>query len=176
MSYLMRAVVVCMVAVGSVMAADAPETNLHLIMSTKVNPQGLALWEITNGALSDDGTFDAAKLSAAQWAALLPIGKSLEESGRILATSKQIIAAAPGEKLQDEGVAGASTAADVQRYIDAKPVVLRNHAMELQKTGAGVIEAAKKRDAKQLSDLSNSLDEVCEGCHVTFWYPQQQKL
>ncbi len=162
-------------AAGIALSADAPKANVQLTMLTKVNPQGLALWEITNNAMGDDGAVSASKITKAQWAELLEIGKALEEGGRTLTTSNGIIAALPGTKLQDETNPGASKAADVQRYIDAKPAVFRSHSLELQKTGAAIIEAAKKRDAKRLDAVSSSLDGVCESCHTIFWYPQQKK-
>jgi hypothetical protein len=161
--------------IGSVLAVDAPKANLQLTMLTKVNPQALALWEITNGAMDANGDVDGSKLKAAQWAALQEIGKALEEGAKTLAASNGIVAAPPGAKLQDEGNEGASKATDVQRYLDAKPAVFRQQALELQKTGAGVIEAARKHDTKRLSDLAGSLDGVCENCHMIFWYPQQKK-
>jgi hypothetical protein len=168
-------IVSVLAGIGGALGADAPKVNLQQTMLTKVNPNGLALWAITNNAIDDNGDIAASKLKAADWAKLLEIGKALEESGKTLATSSGIIAAAPGAKLQDENNAGASKAADVQRYIDAKPAILRNHALELQKSGAGIVEAVTKHDAKRLSTLANSLDEVCEQCHVIFWYPQQKK-
>jgi hypothetical protein len=123
----------------------------------------------------DNGNVVGSKITATNWAKLLEIGKGLEEGGRTLATSAGIVAAPPGAKLQDEGNAGAPTVADIQRYIDAKPAIFRSRALELQKAGAGVVQAAKKHDAKRLSALSGSLDEVCESCQVTFWYPSQKK-
>jgi hypothetical protein len=164
-----------LVTAGMVLGADAPKANLQLTMLTKVNPQGLALWDITNNAQDAEGNFDGSKVTAANWAKLAEIGHALEEAGGSLATSSGIIAAPPAAKLQDEGNPGASKAADVQRYIDAKPAVFRSHALELQKTGAAVVAAATKHDAKRLNALSNSLDGVCENCHMTFWYPQQKK-
>jgi hypothetical protein len=161
--------------IGGALGADAPKANLQQTMLTKVNPNALALWAITNNAIDDNGDVAASKLKAADWAKLLEIGKALEEGGKTLATSSGIIAATPGAKLDDESDAGASKAADVQRYIDAKPATFRSHALELQKSGVGVVEAAKKHDAKRLNNLANSLDEVCEQCHVIFWYPQQKK-
>lgn len=163
------------VGVGAALAADAPKANLQQTMVTKVNPQGLALWEITNGAMDGRGDLSASKLTAADWAKLLVIGKGLEDGGRILATRSGVMAALPGAKLQDEANQGAAKAADVQRYLDAKPAEFRSHALELQKTGASVIEAATKHDVKKLSVLAGSLDEVCENCHITFWYPKLAK-
>ena len=161
--------------ITTVLAADAPKANLQLTMLTKVNPQGLALWAITNDALDDAGNVDGKKVTATQWKALLEIGKGLEEGGRTLATSNGIIAAPPGAKLQDEANEGAAKAADVQRYVDAKPAEFRKHALSLQQTGASVTAAATNRDARKLSTVSASLDEVCESCHVIFWYPNQKK-
>lgn len=164
-----------LVIASSVVAQDAPKANLQLTMLTKVNPQGLALWDVTNNSQDEKGYLDPKKLTAEKWAKLMKIGKALEEAGMTLSTSKGIVAALPGAKLQDEDGPNASKAADVQRYLDAKPEVFREHAKQLQQTGAGVVAAAKKRDVKQLGELSESLDGVCEECHVIFWYPQQQK-
>jgi hypothetical protein len=158
---------------GSALGADAPKTNLQRTMLTKVNPQGLALWDITNKSQDDNGNLDGKKLTAASWAQLLEIGKALEEGGRTLATRSGVVAASPGSKLQDEANTGASKAADVQRYVDAKPAEFRRNAQELQKTGAAIVEAVAKQDVKKLAALSDSLDEVCENCHKVFWYPQQ---
>lgn len=162
-----------LVVAGVALGADAPKANLNQTMLTKVNPNGLALWDVTNNALDKNGNVDAKLVKAEDWNRLLTIGKALEEGGRTLATSNGIIAAAPGVKLQDEGNSGASTAADVQRYLDAKPEEFRKQAQILQKTGASIVEAVQKHDAQKLSDVSNALDGVCENCHVIFWYPQQ---
>ncbi len=175
----MQSLTKCLLVVGLVAAAagavgaDESNVNLQLTMLSKVNPNALALWDATNKAQDDNGNLDAKKIDAASWAKLSQMGKALEEGGKMLATSNGVIAAPPGAKLQDENNAGASKAADVQRFLDAKPAEFRKHALELQKTGTGIVQAVAKRDGKKLSELSNSLDEVCETCHVVFWYPQQ---
>jgi hypothetical protein len=162
-----------LLSAGGALGADAPKANLQLTMLTKVNPQALALWDITNKSQDDSGNLDGKKIDAAAWARLVEIGQALEDAGRTLASSSGVIAALPGTKLQDENNSGASKATDVQRYLDAKPAEFRRHARQLQKTASDVAEAARKRDVDKLGQLSNSLDEVCEGCHVVFWYPQQ---
>jgi hypothetical protein len=164
-----------LIVTSSVVADEAPKVNVQLTMQTKVNPQGLALWDVTNNAQDDNGNLDPKKMTADKWTKLLSIGASLEQAGKALASDKGVIAAAPGTKLQDETAPDSPKAADVQRYIDAKPDVFRHHAQVLQKTGADVVAAAKAKDAKKLAELSDSLDAVCEECHQTFWYPQQKK-
>ena len=159
---------------GAAIGAEAARANLQVTMLTKVNPQALSLWDLTNDAQDDNGNIDAKKLSADTWAKLLVIGKSIEDGGRNLATPNGVVAAAPGAKLQDQDGPGASKAADVQRYIDAKPAEFRKHAAKLQSTGAAIVAAVNARNGAQLTELSNSLDEVCESCHMAFWYPNQK--
>ena len=174
MNDLMKSTLVAgLLMVGTAFATDAPKANLQLTMLTKVNPQALALWSLTNDAQGDNGDIDTRKIKAATWKQLIEIGKALEEGGHVLAASKGVIAAAPGAKLQDEGGPGSSRAADVQRFLDAKPAEFRKYASELQNTGAGVIAAATQRDGRKLAQIADALDEVCENCHVAFWYPQQ---
>lgn len=169
-----RWIAVGLAVVGAAGAAEGAKANLQLTMLTKVNPQALSLWDLTNDAQDDNGNIDAKKIKADTWAKLLEIGKSIEEGGRTLATPNGVVAAVPGAKLQDEDAPGASKAADVQRYIDAKPAEFRKHAAKLQSTGAAIVAAVNAKSGKQLTELSNSLDEVCESCHMAFWYPSQK--
>ena len=169
---------------GTAVAADAPKAKapaaappasatVQLAMLGKVNPQGLALWDITNNAMDDSGEVTGKKIKPANWKQLLVIGKALQEGGHELATAGKIISAPPGAKLADEAP-GVANATDVQRYIDADTATFRSRAARLEQTGASVVEAAQKHDVKLLSDLANRLDGVCEDCHKQFWYPEKK--
>jgi hypothetical protein len=162
---------------GSTLAAEAPaptKANVQVAMLSQVNPQGTALWDITNEAVDDAGNPSAAKLKPADWKRLLAIGKSLEEGGKALSSANTIVSAPPGAKIADEGPPGVAKAADVQRYIDADTATFRSRAARLQQTGAGIVAAVQKRDFKALTDLANHLDGVCEECHKQFWYPTKK--
>jgi len=156
-------------------AADAPKAVLQTVMLTKVNPQGLALWDITNNAMNDAGELDAKKMTAAKWARLAEIGKALEDGGQQLATSKGVIAAPPGARLQDDNPTGPSKSITIQGYLNAKPDLFRQRAKALQDLGAKTVVTAGKKDLKALNQISDELDGVCEACHKDFWYPDQKK-
>jgi hypothetical protein len=34
--------------------------------------------------------------------------------------------------------------------------------------------AAQSKDANKLFEVSGRLDQVCEDCHLQFWYPDQK--
>ena len=160
---------------ASAPAAAPPATaTVQLAMLGKVNPQGLAMWDITNNAMDQSGEITGKRIKAGNWKQLLAIGKALEQGGHELATAGKIIAAPPGAKIADEGPPGVAKAADVQRYIDADTAAFRSRAARLEQTGASLIEAAQKKDIPLLSDLANRLDGVCEDCHKQFWYPEKK--
>jgi hypothetical protein len=156
-------------------AADAPKVVLQTVMLTVVNPQGLALWAITNDAIGDDGNLDAKKLTPAKWAQLGEIGKALQAGGRTLATNRGIVAAPPGARLQDDTPTGPSKSIAVQGYLDAQPDLFHQRAKALQDLGGKAATAASKQDLNAMNQIAGDLDGVCEACHLNFWYPDQKR-
>jgi hypothetical protein len=168
------------VLAGSTLAAEAPKpvaatANVQLAMLGQINPQGTALWDITNDAMESAGSVTAAKIKASDWTRLLASGKAIANGAHALATAERIVAASPGAKIADEGPPGVARAADVQRYIDADTATFRARAARLEQTGTGIVVAVQKRDLKALQDLANHLDAVCEDCHKQYWYPGKKQ-
>ena len=70
-------------------------------------------------------------------------------------------AAAPGELDTDQA----------QQKIDANREAFVALAQRLQDTGLQTLAAIDAKDPVALFDLGGTIDEACESCHVTFWYP-----
>ncbi len=62
----------------------------------------------------------------------------------------------------------------MQAAIDANPAEFRALAQTLSVSMDQVVAAAKAKDAAKLFDVSGGLDQVCENCHMRFWYPEQK--
>ena len=60
------------------------------------------------------------------------------------------------------------------RVIDANPAAFRARSQELVSSMDEIVAAAQSKDAAKLFEVSGSLDQVCENCHMQFWYPQQK--
>ena len=151
-----------------------PEPQLHDSMAQVVVPQSQVLWDVTNGVLNDEGVPDPAKLSDADWKKISDAATLMKERATILAEEKNVKVADEGVRIQDQDGPGASKAADVQRFIDAKPADFSAHARKLANVSDAFLVAAKHKDASKLGEASNAMDGVCEACHLEFWYPQQQ--
>lgn len=51
---------------------------------------------------------------------------------------------------------------------NAKIEALRNVSLE-------VLEIVKRKDASELWDAAENLDQACENCHLEFWYPGEKE-
>lgn len=160
--------------VTTAQAAD-PQIFLLPLMKGTVAPQAQVLWDIGNNALDDEGNASAAKVTASDWTKLAAAAQKMKNAALAVANTQKVLIAPPGVKLQDEGAPGQATSKQIQAFIDANPKDFAVHARELADISDGFLRAAATKDAKTLSEASAKLDEVCEACHVKYWYPDQPK-
>ena len=59
----------------------------------------------------------------------------------------------------------------VQQKIDSNRAAFVALAQRLQDTGLQTLAAIDAKDPVALFELGGTIDEACESCHVTFWYP-----
>jgi hypothetical protein len=146
---------------------------LHPVMKDVVAPQAQVLWDVGNRGMDDNGNADASKISAKDWTSLGAAAQKMKDAADALAAAPQIAVVGPGMKLQDEGGPGASTPQQIQGFIDADRKGFAEHAKALSGVADEFVQAARGKDAAKLMSASGRMDEVCEGCHLKFWYPNQ---
>ena len=176
----MKSLIRALAAVALLTAAcevhSAPVSrDLHDLMKNVVAQQTQVIWDVGNRAQDEQGNPDAAKLSADDWSKLIDAAGKVREVAQTLAHSEHILAAAPGVKIDGEGNPDARGAKQVQAALDANPKEFQALSQALATSMDQVAAAAKARDAAQLFDVSGALDQVCENCHVKFWYPEQKQ-
>jgi len=156
-----------------VRSAAAP-ADLHDAMKNVIAVQTQVVWDVGNAAQDDQGNPDASKLSAGDWAKIVDAAGKVKQASQTLARADHVVVAAPGVKIEGEGNAGAAGAKQVQAAIDANPAAFRTLSQALAASMEQIGAAAKAQDAKKVFELSGALDQVCEDCHMKFWYPQKQ--
>ncbi|MFL6599739.1 MAG: hypothetical protein ACJ8R9_00225 [Steroidobacteraceae bacterium] len=65
--------------------------------------------------------------------------------------------------------------AEIQQRIDATHDAFTQFARNLQDAGLKALAAINAKDAQGLMDAGGIIDEACEACHVTYWYPNQHR-
>ena len=60
--------------------------------------------------------------------------------------------------------------------LEKDPVLWNAKIEALRNVGLEVLEIVKRKDAKELWDAADNLDQASESCHVAFWYPGEGEL
>jgi hypothetical protein len=61
--------------------------------------------------------------------------------------------------------------AQILAKVQQDPVEWNARIEALRNVGLEVLDLVKRRDAKELWDASDNLDQACENCHRSYWYP-----
>ena len=59
--------------------------------------------------------------------------------------------------------------------VSKDPVEWNARIEALRNVGLEVLDIVKKRNVKELWDASENLDEACEQCHRSYWYPKEDQ-
>jgi cytochrome c556 len=147
-------------------AADADTLYIRDAMADGVNPATTELWDIGNNAMGDDGAIDPALMDEAKWATLERAAGQLENAAGAMAAAPSIKSAQPGTQAES-----GATMEEIQAFIDADPQGFRLMAQALSQYAGKISVKAKARDP-EAGLLVGELQEVCESCHLKYWYPE----
>ena len=151
------------------LAQPAAPLDVRATMQDRVNPAMLAIWDVGNNALNDDGGIDPKLMDDAKWARIVEAADQLSAASKAIASASSFMAAAPGNSEVNEGEI---TMAAVQQHLDRDPAGLKQMAAALADHAGHIATAARAKDAKTAGDLIGETDAVCESCHMTYWYPE----
>ena len=65
--------------------------------------------------------------------------------------------------------------AQILAKVQKDPVEWNARIEALRNVGLEVLEIAKKKDPKELWEATENLDEACEACHRSYWYPKEDQ-
>jgi cytochrome c556 len=172
---LIGSLVVGLAAAVVVEAADSKPAYLHDAMKNIVAIQAQVIWDVSNDAVNDAGEPDAAKLKAADWTKIANAAVKLRQVAQTYSGAGPVLVARPGEKIDGEGgTPEAWGARKVQGAIDANPAAFRAFANQMKTAMDEVVTATQTKNAAKLADVTGRLDQICEECHMAFWYPDQK--
>ncbi len=170
----MRAVlvvsIVALLASASAAVSKAPAAiDVRHAMQAEVNPAVVALWDVTNNALDDNGNLAPAMISDDGWTQIASSAALLAESTERMAAADRFIAASPGNWATEDYEVSMEV---VQASLDAEPAGFRTYAAAFAAKARQLETAARARDHAQATTLVAEMDGACAGCHTAFWYPE----
>lgn len=141
-------------------------------MQSMVDPSADAIWESVGTTMTARGTEDRQPRNDAQWLQLRRQAITLVEATNLLVMDGRRLVA-PGARMADQGVEGVLSVEAGQTRLDAQHAQFVQFAHGLHDVGEQMLAAIDAKDPKAMVEVGGSMDEICEACHVVFWYPGQ---
>ena len=183
MSTQSRAVPTLVVLSGAVLGSAgcapkvAPPEQQYILSATMqdlmqglIDPSADALWESVAFIATPAGTEDRQPHTEADWQALRLNALTLAEAGNLLSMpGRRVASDLPGSPSPGPGEL---SHAEIQQRVVATHEEFVQFARNLQHSAQTALAAIDARDAQALMAAGGSIDEACEACHVTYWYPK----
>jgi cytochrome c556 len=169
-------------------------------MDGQIDPSADAIWDSVAFIATTTGTEDRQPRTDEEWKAVRTSAITLSEAanllsmpGRSVAASKNHSAGQPAagmlpaaESQSDQHQAADSQSgepvglgelppAQIQQRIDADHASFAQFARILQDAALKALAAIDAKDPQGLMDAGGVIDQACEACHMTYWYPNQAR-
>jgi cytochrome c556 len=146
-----------------------PVATLQDLMQSEVDASADSLWDAVETDVTRAGEVQRQPHAADQWQAIRRQAIVLVEAGNLLLINGRPVSAAPFAA-EAQGALDSSQIAD---RIASNRDVFNQFAVSLRSGARAMLEAIDAKDPTALVKAGGTLDEICESCHLTFWYPNQ---
>jgi cytochrome c556 len=154
---------------GQAVVAPADDATVQELMDGIVDPAADGLWDAVETTLSKEGVEEKQPRTPEEWAEVRRKAITLIEASTLLAMPGRKVAAKPFPAEAE----GALDSQQIQMRIDANRAAFRGFARALRQASRQALVAIDAKDPAALVRAGGVLDGVCEGCHMSFWYPNQ---
>ncbi|HMA72473.1 MAG TPA: hypothetical protein VKP67_13440 [Xanthobacteraceae bacterium] len=138
-------------------------------MESIIDPSADVLWGAAGSVLDKEGVHDLAPKTQEGWLDVRRAAVRIIEGGNLLMMAGRDAAPAgtksdaPGVELEPPQIAA---------LIKKKRKEFNAFAKALQALGVEALHATEAKNTDLLIEIGGRMEDVCESCHKTFWYPQ----
>ncbi|MBB6095550.1 hypothetical protein HNQ60_004440 [Povalibacter uvarum] len=150
-----------------------PTAGVQDIMKFMIDPAADFLWESVSTSVTEKGVDEKQPRTDEEWSEVRKHAIILTESANLLLVENRHVAR-EGQSLEDHGTPGNLTATESEEAIRNDRASFVAFARALHDVGASMLKASDDRNPQAIVDAGDTMDQVCEGCHLKFWYPGQK--
>jgi hypothetical protein len=140
------------------------------LMEQLIDPSADGLWDSVAYIAKSSGIEDRRPRTDQEWRAVRTSAITLIEAVNLLSMQGRRVAAddrRPGP--------GELSTAEIERRLSTTHAGFVGFAQNLQSAGLKALAAIDAKNAEGLMDAGGEIDEACEACHMTYWYPNQKR-
>ena len=141
-------------------------------MESIIDPSADALWGAVGSVVDKEGVHESFPKTQEEWLDLRHAAVRIIEGSNLLMMPGRE-AAPVGTKSEVPGVE--LEPAEITALIKKGRKNFNAFAKALQALGLEALRASDAQNAAQLMEIGGRMEDVCEGCHKTFWYPQEKR-
>lgn len=150
-----------------------PIAGVQDVMASMIDPAADFLWESVSTTVIKGKMVEKQPRTDQEWAEVRRQAIILAEGGNLIMMEGRHVVK-EGAKLEDHGTPGNLTAEESEQAIDKNRDTFLAFAKALRDVGVSMLAAADAKNPQGIIDAGDTLDQVCEGCHLKFWYPGQK--
>jgi len=141
------------------------------LMLNVVDTNADVVWLSVTTVASDKGLVETRPTNDAEWTRVRQGAIMLAEAANLLMVPGRHVAR-PGEKSETPGVE--LEPSEMEELIKKDPAAFYRHAKALYDAAMLAVEAIDKKDADRVFEVGENIDQACEQCHRSYWYPNEK--
>jgi cytochrome c556 len=147
-----------------------PVVSVKELMHDMIDPLADNIFDAVGTEMSARGTIEREPRTDEDWEKIRIGAVSIAEGASLLKIPRPF--APPGDQNNSTGPdAPELSPAQIKAKLEADPAEWNARIEALRNVGLQVLDIVKRKDVKELWDASDNLDEACENCHKSYWYP-----
>ncbi len=151
-----------------------PVVSLKELMRDMIDPASDYIFDSMILVITEKGTVDNIPTTDEDWEKLRFGAVTIAEGVSLLQIPRPI--APPGDENASSGPDGTElTPAQIAAKLEADPVEWNARIEALRNVGLEVLDIVRTKNTKELLDASENLDNACEACHRSYWYPREDQ-
>jgi cytochrome c556 len=143
--------------------------SIQELMQEVIDPSADGVWDAVETTLTKEGETVQQPRTDAQWLEVRRSAITLAESANLLVIEGRRV----GVRDFPAEATGALDSAHIQDLIAAQRPAFNAFAAALREAALTTLSAIDAQDPARLVMAGGAVDQVCEGCHLRFWYPNQ---
>ena len=158
------------VAQRRTVTAEGGHASIKDLMDAIIDPSADVLWGAVGTVVDQEGVHESSPKTPEEWLELRRAAVRIIEGGNLLMMPDRAVAPAgtrsevPGVELEPEEIAA---------LISKDRPIFDAFAKELGALGLEALQATERRNTALLLDIGSRMQDACEICHKTFWYPNE---
>jgi hypothetical protein len=149
-----------------------PVVSVKELMRDMLDPLADNIFDSVAIVQTKRGSEERAPKTDEDWEKIRIGGVSMAEGAYLLKIRRPF--APPGDLNNSTGPDAVELAPDqIRAKVERDPVEWNARIEALRNVGLEVLDIVKRKDVQELWDACQNLDEACENCHRSYWYPKE---